>query len=424
MELPPVIGQIRFVRDENLLEGWCWSPEQPDQRQVVEIFLDDRFLVAMVAGWLDVRLQDSRIGDGRHGFALTLPSDDEPVTHVIIARARDSRHVFARIRTDAEVTFEPFAARINVLAKAIPAMVMLANEDQAADRDGNDQPDDIDPVRPWRELGHRLTARGRMRSLQPSSADSVLLSIMRRTLAEQCGAARLPACRRPRVSVILQAGAAEPTARAISHIAPAAAELQAEIVLVDSGCDPLTSLLPSLLRNLRCIFDRTAATPCGAGNLGAAEARGDLLIYLDCGSGQLSAAALIELATFVACQSRLVIGARLLAPLRRLGMAGIANATTILGGTVPLGLRLCVRRDLFTALGQFDTDLTDAPGLECADLFLKAMVMGASTDIWREPARAMPVGQPAQRTDTPVDRKRMLHALAAFRTRWQGMIHA
>jgi hypothetical protein len=245
----------------------------------------------------------------------------------------------------------------------------------------------------------------------------------RQLLSEQCRVTRLPAVRRPKVSIILHAGSAVPTARSITAIAPALAELQAEVVLVDRGRDPLTSLLPSLLRNLRCIYDRTAIKPCDAGIIGVGEARGDLLIFLDCDAVPPSAAAVIDVATSVAGAPRFAVGQRLLAPLRNLGMANIADDVTIRGGAAPLGLRMCVHRDLFMALGQFDTNLMDAPGLECADLFLKAMLTGARTEIWREPIRNSAFQPAALRSDAPVDTKRMLQALAAFRTRWQGAVH-
>jgi hypothetical protein len=414
MDLPPVIGQIRFVRDEYLIEGWCWSPDSPQARQVVEVFLDGAFVVAIVAGWLDPRLEAAKVGDGRHGFALTLSPEDPLAYRTITARDRQSGHVFAAIDCDAGGAIDPFSCRVDHLADVIPQLTALAEEQPL------DEPTDL--RRPLRELGYRLTARARTRPGTPGDPATVPLGALRQRLAEHCHGTRLPAVAHPRTSIVFQARSAAATASSIARIAPALAELQAEVVIVDNGHDPLCSLLPSLLRNLRTVFDRDAVSSSETGNLGAAQARGDLLVFLDCGAVPASAAALVELVATADAEPGLVMGQRRLDPLHQLDLAEIAGAQRSRVGGAPLGLNLCLRHELFMDLGQFEPGLADAPGLECADLFLKAALLGTPTTIWRDPPRALTVQPEAWEADQDVDASRMLHALAAFRTRWRGEV--
>jgi hypothetical protein len=416
MDLPSIVGQIRFVRDALLVEGWCWSPEQPDRRLVVEIFADDRFVAAMVAAWLDPRVQRGGIGDGRHGFALTLPAQDGPGYRSVAARERQSGHVFARTNCDIDIEIDPFLARVDAVADTVPLLTAAVEETEP-----RDSPIGLRPA--LRELGYQLTARARTRPLPSVHGGAVPISVMRRRLADRLGGLRLPAYAHPAVSIILQAGSVEATARTIVRLAPALSELRAEVVLLDNGHNPMTSLLPSLLRNLRTVFDREIGTPCDAGNLGAAEARGDLLVFLDCGAVPPSAAALVEVARTVNNAPGLVIGQRLLDPMRQLGIAGTADRHKVCQGSGPLGLRVCLPRDLFMTLGQFDASVAEAPGLECADLLLKAELLGVRADIWREPPRALPTPTEGWRQHADIDAKRMLRALATFRTRWCGELH-
>jgi len=35
--------------DDGVLQGWCWNVQKPDERQVVEVLIDDRIVSTSVA---------------------------------------------------------------------------------------------------------------------------------------------------------------------------------------------------------------------------------------------------------------------------------------------------------------------------------------------------------------------------------------
>lgn len=407
MDKAPIIGQIRFLRDNHVVEGWCWSPDRPDERQVVELFADDRFLAAMVAGRLDPRLLQDGIGDGRHSFALTLPGETGPV-QVITARERYSRHVFARFRCGDATEIDPLVARIDILADAVPGLSSRFAEYNSI----SERAIGLGPH--MRELGCRLMAHARAGPSPSPVSKALPLGALRRRLVDQFGSIHLPSFARPKVSVVVHGETIEHTLRTIIGLAPSVDEISAEILVVHDGTDSRLSLLPSLVRNVRSLFDRHAVTPAQACNLGAEHARGALLVFLDTGMALPSAASLAELAGMNAGSKQIIIGGHHVSAMPRLPTA---DATKRLRG--PLELRVCLERSLFITLGQFDTGMEPA-GLECVDLCLKAEMSGVAAAIWHEPPRAW---SPRIADRLPgrlqaMDAARRLRALTAFRNRW------
>jgi hypothetical protein len=51
------------------IAGWAWDSKRPDQRIVVEIFLDGQQVAQVTADQYREDLKRNQIGDGRHGFA-------------------------------------------------------------------------------------------------------------------------------------------------------------------------------------------------------------------------------------------------------------------------------------------------------------------------------------------------------------------
>src|SRR5690349_7190448 len=53
----------------NLIAGWAWDSDRPEDRLLIDIFLADAFVCRVSADMYRRDLQDAGIGDGRHGFA-------------------------------------------------------------------------------------------------------------------------------------------------------------------------------------------------------------------------------------------------------------------------------------------------------------------------------------------------------------------
>jgi len=58
----------------SLLHGWAFNPKSPDERVVVEVYLDGISLGVTVANIFEPDLKQNHIGDGEHGFSFILPA--------------------------------------------------------------------------------------------------------------------------------------------------------------------------------------------------------------------------------------------------------------------------------------------------------------------------------------------------------------
>src|SRR6266568_885125 len=84
---------------DGTLHGWCWAPDRPTERVVVDLLINDGVVAAIVAARFRQDLADRGAGDGRHAFSIRLPRSAFEVTGglVISARERASGTVFGRV---------------------------------------------------------------------------------------------------------------------------------------------------------------------------------------------------------------------------------------------------------------------------------------------------------------------------------------
>jgi hypothetical protein len=61
-------GLIEGIRDQRLY-GWCW-PTQTDDPITLDVLVDNRFVMRVVADTFRQDLLDASIGNGRHGFFI------------------------------------------------------------------------------------------------------------------------------------------------------------------------------------------------------------------------------------------------------------------------------------------------------------------------------------------------------------------
>ncbi len=67
-------GSLDSVEADGRVFGWCWSPNEPDQRRRVAVLVDGREATVTVADLLRADLLTAGIGDGGHGLMAEIPA--------------------------------------------------------------------------------------------------------------------------------------------------------------------------------------------------------------------------------------------------------------------------------------------------------------------------------------------------------------
>ena len=103
--------------DDGVLQGWCWNAQKPNERQIVEILIDDRIVSTSVASRFREDLRTRKIGDGYHGFMTTLSRTlaEAGVRFVVTARERGSGRCFWRHIRGAHALPGNFPERMDAL---------------------------------------------------------------------------------------------------------------------------------------------------------------------------------------------------------------------------------------------------------------------------------------------------------------------
>lgn len=114
-----VLGDFMLDGD-GVLSGWAFAPGQPGLRLAVEILLNGEVVASLVAASFREDLRAQRIGDGYHGFTVTLTRQiaaaGKPV--MISARIRGGGVFWQKILGDFKVS-EDFEARVAALRAGI-----------------------------------------------------------------------------------------------------------------------------------------------------------------------------------------------------------------------------------------------------------------------------------------------------------------
>jgi hypothetical protein len=256
MPAPPslVEGEVR-VDPPFSVSGWCRLPGQPRARAEIEILVDSRPVFAMVAR--EVR---PGLGDGMHGFSLTLPvALRGPATCVVEARERESGITFGRA-----VLFE------GAIAQPIEDRLSALDHSQLLHALTGPGPDAAVVLRGhFAALGEQL--------LDPTG--DAAISRQRAALARRV--AGLPLSTRPAVSVIVPASDSIATTLGLLTALHGLAEATPiEVILADDGTEPRTALLPQAGRGLRYARDPAGLTGHVLNQL-VLEARAPAICFVD-----------------------------------------------------------------------------------------------------------------------------------------------
>ncbi len=326
-----LLGDLR-ERADGGFDGWCWAPDRPGERLVVDLLVNDTVAVSMVAGLFRPDLLPLGCGDGHHGFSLRLPPDHVPAGEecLISARERRSRQVFGRVLRAGPGLAPPGAARLAEAAAAVEAL--------------------------WRDLAPLRTAAG------PAGRLRAAFGRLAGELAalERPAASCVPGVANPALTLVLPAPAA---AGHRAALAPALAEIGADIVPADP-----------------------AATPQAA--LAAAGSRGGCVVLLDPARAP-SAASLMALARAVAQAPDAVLVAAPVAEAAAALVRPMVNAT--LGLPAPLGVLIGGPGAVWGRLGVGESITCGGDVVfACADLALRTRLLGRPWRVVTEPAAPIP----------------------------------
>jgi hypothetical protein len=112
------------VVSEDVVGGWCWDPAHPESHLEVDICLDGEILISVTACKERADLARSAIGDGRHGFRVTLPrklSEDDQWKVVAKARSVHGSTILPRVARPPEM---PAPARLSAATRRVARCIV------------------------------------------------------------------------------------------------------------------------------------------------------------------------------------------------------------------------------------------------------------------------------------------------------------
>jgi hypothetical protein len=334
-------------RDGAMVQGWCWSPDRPEERLSVALVMDGRQVAAGVAARLRLDLVRDGVCDGYHAFVFALQASS---FGVLEARELGTGAAFGRILGNAATDLAGWMTRLDALDRALTAMARAVAAPTVA------------PLST--ALAYAGTQFARL------SAPLCLLPGL-----------RLPAVPVPQLSLLLDLETApQDVLAAVAALAPHMQRLAAELVVVDRGTWPASAVFASLPGLSYCLT--SSATRVDRLNAGLAQARGTSIALLDPASSSLWPG----LRALGQCED-VWAGAAVASVARRAGFAAFASpAMAPLGGCVLLQ----APRAVFTQLEGLDPVMDDGGYLPELDFTLRAQLAGYSILLTDNALSALP----------------------------------
>ena len=269
------------------LAGWAWFPDDPTRRAVLEVVHDGAVFCCIVADLPRVDLADAGIGDGRSGFALTLPRHafNEPVVRFSVREAstgidlRGSPLLLANDRPDVASVQALVAAFVDRWADVAGehdalsfATFLLRQFDRLAGRHQTLTNARAGVTAEWAEA---LYDEG-------GFSPTILSHLARFRSSHGDGCLHVPTSTAPEVSVVIPVhNHFAYTYRCLVSIGEHAPTRSFEVILVDDGSSDETLLAPALVSGVRIIRNQTNDGFVSSVGTGVAAARGRWLFLLN-----------------------------------------------------------------------------------------------------------------------------------------------
>jgi glycosyltransferase involved in cell wall biosynthesis len=96
-EVPPPSAEIRLngsldrVDPDGTLEGWCWSPDEPEVKRPVVVLIDNTEVARFLADQERADLHAAGVGNGHHAFLYCLEPEATPPGRTATVSLRDAR---------------------------------------------------------------------------------------------------------------------------------------------------------------------------------------------------------------------------------------------------------------------------------------------------------------------------------------------
>ncbi len=364
-----ILGEADLDSD-GVIHGWCWSPDRPDERVMVEILMDDEVVARLIASRFREDVRHRKFGDGYHGFTATLTRQITAGAKrsLISARERVSGTCFWH-RMLGEFAIPPETdARLQAVRTALgrlahqPALSGAARNKTAR------------TAAALAVLGERLQTRAGRPAPPPTLRPFTLLRAQTTSL-----------------SVILDAGAQGiECLESLRRTASTLGQTAAEILLTDDGADPRTLRSQARAENLK-YFYAPQQPPAARRNLAVAAARGGTLVFLSHARGRLGPALHV---LHPHAQQAILLSPALADAARRIAPELDFSRFTPISVSVELGLTLAMPSAYFETYGPFDPRMDDGAGLDVLDWVLRAAKAGAPLAVWQGPHVPEPAMRP------------------------------
>jgi hypothetical protein len=344
-------------------EGWCWYPDQPLERAVVEVFVGSRSIRAVRAARLRTDIRDLGMGDGYCGFQLPFPPKEHLSGHSFVeVRERRFGRVIGRVVVGEDGQLKAKESRLRSAADALCVADGELNRLSGRVRQR---------AEPLEELGALLSHLSEHRARTPMDSSQMSAWAVGRARMTAVPPADLGCCPQPRVTMVVCAshgGNACDVAALSAELRAAALTLRqvgAEFILVDDGAASLASLLPTRLRHLRVVRSIPDAALGTRLNAAVLASRGTWLAFAR--PGAIGIAQLLEVVMeAVDGTCHIEIAATKLEPVSRHHR-----------------LKALVTRNALHDMGGFDPQLDD-PAL-WSDLLDRATLIGQRIVKWNSP---------------------------------------
>jgi len=284
---PPPAGSVDLMSRDNI-SGWAWNPQKPEESVVVEIVDGGQLLLRVRADTYREDLHAAGIGTGRYGFSVPNPAVLLPFARhqIAVRRALDGVDLPGSpqwvVRPEAGLD----ASTLNFFESAISANGSVARRAEELDH----------PLTlTLRVLNQILAARSVLTGHRPLSADANLQNLLQeapvsawmRELIVKLGAdyapLHFPAAAAPRVSIVIPVYEKfKTTYQCLESIAKHLPTCSFEIIVVDDASKDETMFAGFLFSGaVKIVRNSTNQGYVGSCNTGAAQARGEYLLFLN-----------------------------------------------------------------------------------------------------------------------------------------------